>query len=565
MKNIKVSEISKQSVGKWNYILQRLGIKVPEDGKHGPCPKCGGKDRFRFDNKDGRGTWFCNQCGNGDGIDIVKRVFDIDTVPAAARVAECLPFAPAVNVPARKEAEKQAATVNWSALLSQSVTGESPYLAGKGLTGHVSRLTTRELNAGGEKYPSGSLMLPVKNTQGNITGIQLISGNGVKNLMKGSKYSGCFIPVSDFPEGSPEKVVIAEGYGTAVSVSLLSDAWPLAALSKTNLKAAAEAVREKWPEAQIIIAGDNDFIDGKPNEGREVAIKAALAVKGWVSIPPGRAKADWDDYRRDFGVQRAREAFAEEMFNPGDTETRLPPGFRLTKEFLWCERTHNDGSESGQMKQIKILKPSSVNRYINRLSGMFTALIKIGVWSSEHPVRGISRLYVRPREMAFLSKRETAALLQALEGDYYRVALLCLSTGARWSEASTLKGEQVVHNRVTFLETKNGKMRTVPISQIVSDTAKKKETGALFDVKYCDFCQILKKIKPDLPKGQAAHVLRHTFASHFVMNGGNIIALQRILGHATIQQTMAYAHFAPDYLADAVRFNPIATLVSPAL
>ncbi|MEW5561573.1 DUF927 domain-containing protein [Enterobacter asburiae] len=360
MKNIKVSEISKQSAGKWEYILQRLGIKIPEGGKHGPCPKCGGKDRFRFDNKDGRGTWFCNRCGNGDGIDIVKLVFDIDTVPAAARVAECLPSAPAMTAPARKEAATQPAAVNWSALLSQSVTGESPYLAGKGLAGHSSRLTTRELMAGGEKYPSGSLMLPVKNTQGNITGIQLISGNGVKNLMKGSKYSGCFIPVSDFPEGSPEKVVIAEGYGTAVSVSLLSDAWPLAALSKTNLKAAAEAVREKWPETQIIIAGDNDFMDGKPNEGREVAIKAALAVKGWVSIPPGRAKADWDDYRRDFGIQRAREAFAEEMFNPGDTETRLPPGFMLSKEFLWCERTRNDGGESGQPQRIKICSPLKV-------------------------------------------------------------------------------------------------------------------------------------------------------------------------------------------------------------
>lgn len=41
------------------------------------------------------------------------------------------------------------------------------------------------------------------------------------------------------------------------------------------------------------------------------------------------------------------------------------------------------------------------------------------------------------------------------------------------------------------------------------------------------------------------------------MNGGNIIALQRILGHATIQQTMAYAHFAPDYLQDAVALNPL--------
>ncbi|EJX3101562.1 tyrosine-type recombinase/integrase [Salmonella enterica] len=204
------------------------------------------------------------------------------------------------------------------------------------------------------------------------------------------------------------------------------------------------------------------------------------------------------------------------------------------------------------------LKSSSVNRYVNRLSGMFTVLAKIGVWDNDHPVRGISRLYVKPSEMAFLSKKETAALLATLEGDYYRVALLCLSTGARWGEASVLKGEQVIHNRVTFLETKNGKKRTVPISQAVCDVIKTRETGPLFNVKYHLFCQMLKRVKPDLPKGQAAHVLRHTFASHFVMTGGNIIALQRILGHATIQQTMTYAHFAPDYLADAMKFNPVA-------
>ncbi|HGB5419482.1 TPA: tyrosine-type recombinase/integrase [Salmonella enterica subsp. enterica serovar Muenchen] len=206
------------------------------------------------------------------------------------------------------------------------------------------------------------------------------------------------------------------------------------------------------------------------------------------------------------------------------------------------------------------LAPSSVNRYINRLSGMFSILIKLGVWDGVHPVRGISRLYVKPSEMAFLSKQEATALLKALKGDYYRVAVLCLSTGARWSEASTLRGEQVIHNRVTFLETKNGKKRTVPISQAVSDVIKTRDSGDLFNVKYHEFCRVLKNIKPDLPKGQAAHVLRHTFASHFIMNGGNIIALQRILGHATIQQTMTYAHFAPDYLAEAVSFGPIAGL-----
>ncbi|MGQ8705423.1 tyrosine-type recombinase/integrase [Serratia sp. TSA_198.1] len=69
---------------------------------------------------------------------------------------------------------------------------------------------------------------------------------------------------------------------------------------------------------------------------------------------------------------------------------------------------------------------------------------------------------------------------------------------------------------------------------------------------------MLKTLIPELPDGQATHVMRHTFASHFMMNGGNILTLQKILGHATINQTMVYAHFAPDYLNDAVCLNPLA-------
>ena len=77
---------------------------------------------------------------------------------------------------------------------------------------------------------------------------------------------------------------------------------------------------------------------------------------------------------------------------------------------------------------------------------------------------------------------------------------------------------------------------------------------------YMTILRCLKQVAPELPKGQAVHVLRHTFASHFMMNGGNILALQKILGHANILQTMVYAHFAPDYLSDAVRFNPLESI-----
>ncbi|WP_096085495.1 tyrosine-type recombinase/integrase [Agaribacterium haliotis] len=71
------------------------------------------------------------------------------------------------------------------------------------------------------------------------------------------------------------------------------------------------------------------------------------------------------------------------------------------------------------------------------------------------------------------------------------------------------------------------------------------------------FRRALNKSGIQLPKGQAAHVLRHTFASHFMMNGGNILTLQKVLGNSTINMTMRYAHLSPDHLADAVRFNPL--------
>jgi len=55
------------------------------------------------------------------------------------------------------------------------------------------------------------------------------------------------------------------------------------------------------------------------------------------------------------------------------------------------------------------------------------------------------------------------------------------------------------------------------------------------------------------------HDLRHTFASNYVAKGGNIIALQKILGHSTINMTLRYAHLAPDFVAreiDILDFEP---------
>ena len=61
------------------------GVKVIKN-RHQACPVCGGSDRFRFDDKEGRGTWFCNQCGAGDGLKLIEKVFGVTASEAAGKV-----------------------------------------------------------------------------------------------------------------------------------------------------------------------------------------------------------------------------------------------------------------------------------------------------------------------------------------------------------------------------------------------------------------------------------------------------------------------------------------------
>ncbi|EBU7309801.1 tyrosine-type recombinase/integrase [Salmonella enterica] len=203
------------------------------------------------------------------------------------------------------------------------------------------------------------------------------------------------------------------------------------------------------------------------------------------------------------------------------------------------------------------IKASTINHDLFIFSSMLNSLTEIDEYHNENPVNMIKPLKEDKAEMTYLIQEEIERLLEISSGDYYRIAVLLLATGARWGEAYALKSENIIGNRVVFTLTKNGSRRVVPVSDDVISIVRGNKSGRLFSVSYATFRRLMKKAKPNLPDGQAAHALRHTFATHFMMKGGNIIALQRILGHADISQTMVYAHFAPDYLLDAVNYNPL--------
>jgi putative DNA primase/helicase len=70
-----------------------------------------------------------------------------------------------------------------------------------------------------------------------------------------------------------------------------------------------------YPQAQIIIAADNDRLDDKPNTGTDAAEKPRLP---WLAglLPPTDYKADWNDYHQQHGLEVATAAFNDSMYQP---------------------------------------------------------------------------------------------------------------------------------------------------------------------------------------------------------------------------------------------------------
>jgi len=301
--------ITRQAVNQWHYIFHVLGIEVPDNPKtHALCPACGGKDRFRFDDLDGRGTWICNQCGAGDGFALIRNVFQCDMNEAMQKVAGVLnlEFCESIKKESKKDflqVTKQGKDIadKVNGLLAKCQIKESDYLNAKGLNGYHYAVLS-----------DGQLVLSLVNQDNQITGAQLIAPDGSKKLLSGTHKQGSFIPVGG-KEFAHQRIILAEGFATALSVLLIqSETYIVAAIDAGNLVHVAKVMRERYPDSMIIIAGDNDVGNSK-NTGKEKAIEAAKAVGGYYSIPDTDFKCDWDDYRQQYGLEKTSALFNENL------------------------------------------------------------------------------------------------------------------------------------------------------------------------------------------------------------------------------------------------------------
>lgn len=219
-----------------------------------------------------------------------------------------------------------------------------------------------------------------------------------------------------------------------------------------------------------------------------------------------------------------------------------------------------------RMQRLKDCTPATVNHEHRYLKAVFNELIRLGVWHEANPLANLRQLKVDETERAFLTLDECRMVLRECEASTNShtlpVAKLCLATGARWDEAESITRQQVLNGQVRFSRTKNGKSRSVPIPPDLERLILERGypgNGQLFSSCRSAFRKAYERTGLHTP-GQMTHILRHTFASHYMMEGGNILTLQRILGHGDIKMTMRYAHLAPDHFASALTLSPLALL-----
>nr|MBX2809772.1 tyrosine-type recombinase/integrase [Cellvibrionaceae bacterium] len=183
------------------------------------------------------------------------------------------------------------------------------------------------------------------------------------------------------------------------------------------------------------------------------------------------------------------------------------------------------------------------NNELGYLNAVYNELKRTKQISYNNPLSDVRPIKIPERELSYLTLDQVKELLEAIQQfsenpHVFLITKICLATGCRWSEAESLHARQVFDRKINFTLTKSGKNRTVPIDAELEKEIKAHGKGKLFTSSLGAFRRALAQTSIELPKGQAAHALRHTFASHFVMNGGDIRTLQKILGHASITMTM---------------------------
>jgi len=285
--------------GRWLDILSSLGVDHKYlRNKHGSCPFCGGRDRYRFDNKNGNGTFFCNQCGSGDGFNFLKRMFHWDFKKSAEEIKQVIGGCKRVEVE-KKDPRK---TLKAIASKLKEIDNESEvweYLKHRNILDIPPMLKQAELyyyEDGQQLGPFNTMVSLITNARGQGISYHLTYLNQGKKL-ECQAPKKIMTPVmsmaGSYVELYPveEHICIAEGIQTALSVHDLTELPTISALNAQNL--AQLILPDVVKKVEIFSDRDESFT------GQSAAYKLAERlhkrnIEVNVHVPP-RKGYDWQD------------------------------------------------------------------------------------------------------------------------------------------------------------------------------------------------------------------------------------------------------------------------------
>jgi len=309
-----IDRVLREFNGAWRQTLENYGCHLPSGRHHGPCPVCGGKDRFRFDDKEGRGTWFCSQCDpqSGGGLLLLSRFLGKPTIDVANELLGNTPersrapvYRSFVSEDQIRKANHEQARKGAEALLASSELRSHPYMSDRGLDGQW--LVNGEPIMGRDRsviQPGELLLVPAYKAEGDgstLVNVQKIKANKEKRPLYGGDMAGVYHKL----DGHQKLIAIAEGYATGVTVNQVTGATTYCAFNTGNLAAVAAWASGQHPGVPVVLFADND----EHGAGLRYAKDAAAPLGATVALPP--ELGDWDDYRQAHGVEATKLAMRQ--------------------------------------------------------------------------------------------------------------------------------------------------------------------------------------------------------------------------------------------------------------
>lgn len=204
--------------------------------------------------------------------------------------------------------------------------------------------------------------------------------------------------------------------------------------------------------------------------------------------------------------------------------------------FLKVKMKNEDNTISTFFKNFK--------KYLNVA---FDRGIKVPLKSSDikRPNFKSHRTFLMPEEINTLYKYWNSEFINETHKNILSKFLFSCFTGLRISDIKNIEADNIIGDHLVFISEKTGKLQRIQMNESAkkfigeqkpfnSNYSDEHTNRTLKDI--CKICGIKKRV--------TYHVSRHTFATNFIISGGNVTVLQKLLGHSKIEDTMIYVHIA---------------------